>query len=226
MMILTKSSKPVPVMAIGVIFYGRVYGWYKYASVVLLVWGIYLFTAAKKAGSDSSGEVDIKVVLFGMLLVLVNLAMDGYTNNEQDRIFTKYSASPNQMMKYVNIWQCLYQLWYLIIGWFVYGADSEMYRALYAATRCSALVYDIVLFCLCASVGQVLIFNVMKEFGSLAWITISVTRKLFTIVLSVLIFRHKVGVTQWVGVGLVFVGLFLDAAMSYYSKPKKEVKQE
>jgi len=219
LMILTKSSKPVPVMAIGVIFYGRKYGWYKYASVALLVWGIYLFTAGKKSGSQTADELDIKVILFGMMLVLINLGMDGYTNNEQDRLFTKYSVSPNQMMKYVNIWQCLYQLWYLVVGWYVYNKESEMHLALYAVTHCATLVGDILLFCLCASIGQVLIFNVMKEFGSLSWITISVTRKLFTIVLYVIVFQHKVGITQWMGVGLVFVGLALDATMSFYSKP-------
>lgn len=231
LMILTKSSKPVPVMAMGVVFYGRVYGWYKYISVLLLVGGIYLFTASKKSGSEGAVELDIKTVLFGMMLVLINLAMDGYTNNEQDRLFAKHSASPNQMMKYVNIWQCLYQLWYLLAGWFLYDTASEMYLALHAVTHCRELVYDILMFCVCASVGQVLIFNVMKEFGSLSWITISVTRKLVSVVLSVIMFKHKVGVTQWMGVGLVFIGLGLDAGMSYYSKPKaakivKEVKQE
>lgn len=221
-MILTKSSKPVPVMSIGVIFYGRKYGWHKYASVVLLCVGIYLFTSSKKSGGSTgsaAAETDIKLVLFGMLLVLVNLGMDGYTNNEQDRIFSKYSASPNQMMKYTNMWQCLYQAVYLGLGWCLYARDSELYQSVHLVTRSPALVMDIVLFCLCASVGQVLIFNVMKEFGSLAWITISVTRKLFTIVLSVIVFQHAVNVVQWLGVALVFVGLTVDAVVSYYSKP-------
>lgn len=219
-MILTKSSKPVPVMTIGVVFYGRVYGWYKYASVALLCAGIYLFTQSKKSGSDAGGAQDIKFVLFGMLLVLVNLGMDGYTNNEQDRIFAKYHASPNQMMKYTNVWQVLYQFVYLAVGYGMYAENSELALATKLCMHSTALVIDILLFCLCASVGQVLIFNVMQEFGALAWITISVTRKLFTVVLSVFVFQHKVGALQWFGVFLVFVGLALDAGMSYYSKPK------
>lgn len=229
LMILTKSSKPVPVMGIGVIFYGRNYGWHKYASVLLLCAGIYLFTSGKKSGSSgaSAVESDIKLVLFGMVLVLINLGMDGYTNNEQDRIFSKYKASPNQMMKYTNLWQCLYQAVYLGLGWCLYNTDSELHKSVYMVTRCPALVLDIALFCLCASVGQVLIFNVMKEFGSLAWITISVTRKLFTIVLSVIVFQHPVNIVQWFGVALVFVGLTVDALVSYYSKPVgKDKKQD
>jgi UDP-galactose transporter B1 len=219
-MILTKSSKPVPVMTIGVVFYGRVYGWYKYASVALLCGGIYLFTQGKKSEPSSSGAGDIKLVLFGMLLVLINLAMDGYTNNEQDRIFAKYKASPNQMMKYTNLWQCLYQFVYLLGGYLAYADGSELSMAVKLCSHSAQLVADILLFCLCASLGQVLIFNVMQEFGSLSWITISVTRKLFTVVLSVIVFQHKVNAVQWLGVALVFVGLGLDAGMSYVNRPK------
>ena len=35
---------------------------------------------------------------------------------------------------------------------------------------------------------------------------------------SVIVFQHKVNAVQWSGVGLVFVGLGLDAVMSYYNK--------
>lgn len=221
LMILTKSSKPVPVMTIGVVFYKRVYGWYKYASVALLCGGIYLFTQGKKGESSSkTGAGDIRLVLFGMLLVLINLGMDGYTNNEQDRIFAKYKASPNQMMKYTNLWQCLYQFVYLVLGYARFAEGSELAMALTLCAHSAQLVTDIALFCLCASLGQVLIFNVMQEFGSLSWITISVTRKLFTVVLSVIVFQHKVSAVQWLGVALVFVGLGLDAGMSYASRPK------
>ena len=236
LMILTKSSKPLPVMAVGVFFYGRVYAWYKYVSIILLIIGIYLFTAAKsssstansssneKLGAEDPLKSDVYVVLFGMLLVLVNLGMDGYTNNEQDSIFRKYSASSNQMMKYVNLWQCLYQLLYLGAGWAIYADDSELTRSLYMMLHSRAVCLDIVMFCICASVGQVLIFNVMREFGSLAWITISVTRKLFTIVRSVIMFQHKVNAIQWCGVALVFIGLGMDAVLSLYAHPQQEIK--
>lgn len=219
-MILTKSSKPVPVMSIGVFFYGRKYGWYKYVSVALLCGGIYLFTQSKKSASTSGGAEDIKLVLFGMLLVLINLGLDGYTNNEQDRIFSAHKASPNQMMKYTNFWQCIYQFLYLLAGYVLHAQESELALAARLCAHSAALVGDILLFCVCASLGQVLIFKVMQEFGSLSWITISVTRKLFTVVLSVIVFQHKVNAVQWLGVGLVFVGLGLDAGMSLYSKPK------
>jgi solute carrier family 35 (UDP-galactose transporter), member B1 len=227
LMMLTKSSKPVPVMAVGFFFYGRKYGWHKYMSVLLLCIGIYMFTNGKSSSAKhESNTDDVSRLLFGIFLVLLNLSLDGYTNNEQDRIFTKYASSPNHMMKGVNLMQCIYQFVYLVVGWFMYAGESELVLSVTAMQGSLRLCGDILAFCVCASVGQVLIFNVMQEFGSLTWITISVTRKLFTIVLSVVIFQHKVNTFQWMGVALVFVGLGVDAYISMQSKSKADSGSE
>jgi UDP-galactose transporter B1 len=66
------------------------------------------------------------------------------------------------------------------------------------------------MFCLCASLGQVLIFGLMKDFGSLVWITVSITRKLFTILVSVFMFNHSVNAFQWFGIVCAFVGMGLE----------------
>eukprot|EP00600_Ochromonadales_sp_CCMP1393_P007611 CAMPEP_0174972666 /NCGR_PEP_ID=MMETSP0004_2-20121128/10769_1 /TAXON_ID=420556 /ORGANISM="Ochromonas sp., Strain CCMP1393" /LENGTH=285 /DNA_ID=CAMNT_0016222941 /DNA_START=277 /DNA_END=1134 /DNA_ORIENTATION=+ len=220
LLILTKSSKPVPVMMVGVFFYGKKYGWYKYVSVAMLVAGISMFTSGKKSSPKlgEAEETDIWVTLFGIALVLVNLGLDGYTNNEQDHIFSHHKASANQMMRFVNLWQCLYQVVYLVGGYFMLGHLSELYLAFHMIRTCPDIGLDIVLFCTCASLGQILIFGLMKEFGSLVWITISVTRKLFTIFLSVFMFKHTVSSFQWMGVAMVFGGLGLDIGMNYYHK--------
>lgn len=261
LMVLTKSSKPVPVMIVGTIFYKRTYHWYKYVSVALVCGGIFMFTAAKKlnlhvadsivTGSaenitstadesafhlatedniDGDGKGDTYVMLFGMTLVIINLALDGYTNNEQDRIFTKYKATAMDMMKYTNFWQAIYQALYLSVGLYLYGQQSELVEAKYMITNCTTLKMDIMYFCVAASIGQVLIFALMKEFGSLMWVTISVTRKLFTIIISVIQFKHHVNHAQWTGVGLVFLGLGLEVVNNYLSKSsskeQKPVKSE
>jgi UDP-galactose transporter B1 len=219
LMVLTKSSKPVPVMFIGVIFYQKRYTWYKVVSVFMLCTGIAMFSSAKKgghghgksSGSDSPVEGEhsetIKL-LIGIVLVSLNLLLDGYTNNEQDQIFEKNGATSYQMMKNVNLWQTIYILGYLVVGYVFLQGNSELVKAHNAFTKCPELRYDIMLFCLCASMGQVLIFAVMKEFGSLVWITISITRKLFTILFSVFMFNHPVNSFQWLGIASVFGGMY------------------
>jgi UDP-galactose transporter B1 len=132
MMVLTKSSKPVPVMFIGTVFYNRRYPWYKYVSILMLVTGISMFTAfkssAKVIATDASQDSDTTTtmtLLFGVFLVLVNLSLDGYTNNEQDDIFKRYEATSLDMMKYVNMWQGLYLFTYLVGMWVMSGQSPS-----------------------------------------------------------------------------------------------------
>ncbi|KAJ1427841.1 UAA transporter [Ochromonadaceae sp. CCMP2298] len=218
LLVLTKSSKPVPVMLIGVFFYGRKYAWYKYASVALLCVGIGMFTSGGKGGK--AVETDIWLTVLGIAMVLVNLGLDGYTNNEQDEVFAKHSASSNQMMRGTNLWQCFFQFAYLGGGWLLQREQSEISQAVTMIRLCPVVSYDILMFCFCASVGQVLIFSVMKEYGSLVWITISVTRKLITIFVSIFLFNHKVSLVQWMGVALVFGSMALDIGTNLGKKEK------
>lgn len=112
------------------------------------------------------------------------------------------------MMKNVNLWQVVFLLMYLVFMHLVGPQDgpSELQQAQRALLHCPGARHDIAVFCLCAAVGQLTIFVVMKEFGSLMWITISITRKLFTILVSVVMFNHAICLEQWLGVGAVFAG--------------------
>jgi solute carrier family 35 (UDP-galactose transporter), member B1 len=228
LVVLAKSSKPVPVIFVGMVFYGKRYTWHKMVGVALLCGGIALFSSAKggsvKSSSTSAipsdGNETINLIT-GICLVSLNLLLDGYTNNEQDQIFEKLGATSLQMMKNVNLWTTFYISSYLFVCWMIYGDESESSRAYISFTSSQELRYDILVFCICAAIGQVLIFAVMKEFGSLAWITISITRKLFTILFSVFMFNHPVKPIQWLGIALVFLGMLLEVAMGYLPKPSE-----
>lgn len=229
LMILTKSSKPVPVMLIGRVFFQQVYQWYKYLSVAFLCIGITMFTlsqshpekANRQLENGNSGH-EILFACYGVLLILINLSMDGYTNNEQDRLYVDHPISAMQMMKHNNFWQSVFQLIFLLIGWFVSGQDGQLYGAVRMLRLCPALRFDLIAFCACGAVGQVLVFRLIKEYGSLVWITISVTRQLFTIILSVVLFGHHVNAIQWAGVLLVFCGLSFEVFFNYVEKNHSE----
>jgi UDP-galactose transporter B1 len=163
-------------------------------------------------------------MLYGICLVLLNLSLDGYTSNEQDDIFAKYSASSVEMMKYTNFWQSVYLSGFLVLCRLVFGSDSEASKAWNVFVLCPRVRIDILFFCLCAAVGQILILCVIKEFGSLVWVTVSVTRQLFTILLSVFLFSHPVNRMQWVGVALVFGGLSLEIVFNYRAKGQEQTR--
>ncbi|CAE7738134.1 hut1 [Symbiodinium microadriaticum] len=122
------------------------------------------------------------------------------------------------------MWQFVYLLGYLFVCFVIWGGESETALAWRLFSNCASVRYDILMFCLCASVGQLFIFTVIQEFGSLLWVTISITRKLVTIFVSVIMFNHQISAGQWAGVGLVFAGMGLEVVMNYLAKqkPKKD----
>lgn len=87
--ILTKSSKPIPVMLIGIIFYRKTYPWYKHVGTLLLCGGIVAFSYWKQSSHSSSSNSGNSSVddanepdngyslLIGILLVVMNLSLDG-----------------------------------------------------------------------------------------------------------------------------------------------------
>jgi len=67
---------------------------------------------------------------------------------------------------------------------------------------------------------QNFIFLTVTYFGPLTCSIITTTRKFFTILGSVLIFRHPLTILQWTGTILVFAGLSLDSAFGKSGKHK------
>jgi UDP-galactose transporter B1 len=219
-------------MLVGKIFYNKQYSWYKYVSVALVCMGISLFTSAKSRPKESDhappvDSADMFTTMYGLLLVMINLSLDGVTSNEQDHIFAEHGATSLQMMKYTNAWQAIYLSSYLILNLIVKGSQSALYKSSILLLGCPELKYDILSFCFCACLGHVLLFGLIREFGSLVWITVSVTRQLFTILLSVFLFHHPVNRWQWIGVVSVFGGLGFEIFFSYkLKKPEKKEEDE
>ena len=65
----------------------------------------------------------------------------------------------------------------------------------------------------------------LAKFSSLLLVTVTVTRKMLTMVLSVLWFGHRLGAGQWVGVGLVFGGVGAEAVVARAEKKKREERK-
>lgn len=61
----------------------------------------------------------------------------------------------------------------------------------------------------------------LSTFGSLLLVTVTVTRKMLTMILSVVWFGHSLGMMQWLGVGLVFGGIGIEAQLGKMEKQRK-----
>ena len=62
----------------------------------------------------------------------------------------------------------------------------------------------------------------LSTFSSLLLVTITVTRKMLTMILSVVWFGHTLGSKQWMGVGLVFGGIGAEGLITKKEKAAKE----
>lgn len=74
-------------------------------------------------------------------------------------------------------------------------------------------VVPLISYALLGGLGQLFIFETISHFGSLTLVMVTVTRKLVTMLLSVVVFGHKLRPGQWLGVAVVFVGIGLEAGM-------------
>jgi len=233
--ILGKSCKLVPVMLMNILLYRRRFALHKYLVVATVTFGISLFMLyAPSSGSGHGKKGAASNSLFGISLLLVNLIVDGAINSTQDEVFVKYKISGTQMMLFMNTFATLVTLTTMLVPlppipilnpWSsssTSATHSELAHALAFIHSHPAVLKDILLFSTVGATGQLFIFDTLENFGSLTLVTITVTRKLFTMLLSLVVFNHTLTPGQWLGVSTVFAGIGIEA----YVKRKEGVEKK
>ncbi|KAF9364708.1 UDP-galactose transporter [Mortierella sp. NVP85] len=208
-MILTKSCKLIPVMFMNILLYRRKFPFYKYVCVALVTVGVSGFMLyAPVDEHKASKKAVVNNSLYGLLLVTINLTIDGITNSTQDQIFHAFrSVTGQEMMCFMNMFMSGYMSFWLLLNPY----SSELANAIAFCQTHPAIIKDIVMFSLCGALGQLFIFYTLEQYGSLSLVTVTVTRKLFTILLSVVAYGHHLTIMQWVMVAVVFSGIGLEA---------------
>lgn len=139
------------------------------------------------------------------------------------------------MMFWMNVFATVITTAALFIPFPYFISSSDMTNEFSAAIDFVRLhpqiLKDILLFSLAGATGQLFIFETLEHFGSLTLVTITVTRKLFTMLLSVVVFGHNLVIGQWLGVGCVFSAIALESFVKRQSinrfvheKEKAEIK--
>ncbi|PRT54875.1 UDP-galactose transporter 1 [Wickerhamiella sorbophila] len=200
-MLLAKSCKLLPVMAVSLLLYRTHYPAYKYAVVLLITAGVCLFSVMQPSSKQSTSS-EIR----GIALLGANLFLDGLYNTTQDRMFAKYKMITGaHMMAVLNFITTV-----LTFGAFLISPEQKSELHWFVKNH-PAVLRDIFLFGLCGAIGQIFIFLTLEKFGSLVLVTTTVTRKMMSMLLSVVMFNHRLVGLQWVGVGLVFTGVIGEA---------------
>ncbi|EPZ33495.1 UAA transporter [Rozella allomycis CSF55] len=213
-MILGKSCKLVPVMLMSLFVNKRRFEWFKYVTVLLITIGVSGFMLNDNAVNNSTGKSGKSTSLFGLFLLFINLFVDGLTNSWQDRLFFTFNVKASQLMFFMNAFAFTFMTIYLGMP---FVSNNELYEALNFISQFPNVLSDLVLFSFCGAIGQTFIFYTLEQYGSVILTTITVTRKLVTILLSLLWFDHSVNGKQWFFVSIVFGAILIE---TYFSKVK------
>lgn len=109
---LAKSSKMIPVMIGRIVILGNRYEWYKYVFVGMVTLGVTLFQFAdggsKHKSSKHSSSADEGGEMWGVLLLLGSLALDGMSGPEQEKLDRVHKLTNSQQMLVSNVWAVVY----------------------------------------------------------------------------------------------------------------------
>jgi len=209
-------------MLMNVLIYRRKFAPHKYLVVTLVTLGItaFMFFGNEKPHqkSDASASVGGYSQMIGMTYLLLNLLLDGLTNSTQDQIFSTYKPSGQQMMLFINLFSTVLSttlsilpLPYIPVIHPTDSSQTELGYAIEFIRTHPGVLWPLLQFAVTGALGQLFIFETLQHFGSLTLVTITLTRKLFTMLLSVVVYNHTLTSGQWFGAAIVFLGISVEA---------------
>merc|ERR1712226_1533627 len=86
------------------------------------------------------------------------------------------------------------------------------------------ILSKILKFALCSAVGQSFIFYTIANFDPLVLSTVTTTRKIFSVLLSIFLKGHSLSVTGWSGIALACGGILSELQAKSGGGKKKEEK--
>ncbi|XP_016391875.1 adenosine 3'-phospho 5'-phosphosulfate transporter 1-like [Sinocyclocheilus rhinocerous] len=195
--VLAKASKVIPVMLMGKIVSHKSYEYWEYLTAVLISLGVSMFLLS----SSSSKHPSTVTTFSGVVILGGYIVFDSFTSNWQDNLF-KYKMSSVQMMFGVNLFSCLFTVGSLL-------EQGAFFDSLAFMMRHSEFAMHAVLLSVCSACGQLFIFYTISQFGAAVFTIIMTLRQAIAILLSCFLYGHAVTLVGGLGVGVVFLALFL-----------------
>lgn len=195
-----KCAKMLPVMLLLNLRSGKRYNFHDYAVAGTVLAGCAIMISSGNVVAHRAASADSDTPI-GFILLIAYLFFDAATSTYQERLFAKYDMSVYNQMLYINFTSAFIS----IAGLTLSGGLRE---SLYFATSYPAIVPDITMLSLSAVAGQFAITYTIQAFGALLYAGIMTTRQFCSVLASVIIFKHGLTATQWLGALLVFSALF------------------
>lgn len=204
--VLAKASKVIPVMLMGKLVSRKSYEWHEYLLALAISLGMGLFLFSRSSGSDSAAASSPSAAaasssLSGLVILVGYLLLDSFTSNWQSELFRTYRMSSAQMMCGVNFFSCLFTLVSLL-------QQGALAASVHFMFRYHAFFYDCLLLSLCSATGQLFVFHTIAQFGPVVFVVAMTVRQAVAVLLSCLIYGHRLGTLGIAGVLVVFGAVF------------------
>ena len=209
---LAKSGKMAPVMLGSLILGGATYSLREYLQVAAIIGGTAVVSMGKKKGGGSSSSA------LGVAFIILSLVLDGVTAGFQKRLKAETAKAgvkpkPYDFMFWTNLYMCLTAV-------VVSGALGEIGTGLAYCTGNPEILSKIIKFAICSAVGQSFIFYTIANFDPLILSTVTTTRKIFSVLLSIFLKGHTLSLTGWSGIAMACGGILSEMAAKMSGKAK------
>ena len=217
---LAKSGKMAPVMLGSLLLGGASYEMREYLQVAAIIGGTAIVSMGKKKASGGSSS------LMGVAYILLSLVLDGVTAGFQKRLKTETAKvgvkpKPYDYMFWTNLFMCL-------TAAVIAVALGEMQSGLTFLQANPEILSKVGKFALCSAVGQSFIFYTIANFDPLVLSTVTTTRKIFSVLLSIFLKGHSLSAVGWSGISLACAGILSELqnkSSSMSSKNKGHSKE-
>lgn len=216
---LAKSGKMVPVMIGSLLLGGATYTLREYASVLAIIVGTCIVSMGKKSTGPASS-------MLGITFIVLSLACDGITGGLQKRLKKKSAdlgvkPKPYDLMFWTNLYMGITAV---VIALFL----GEVGSGLSFCAANPVILNMILKFAVCSAVGQSFIFYTISNFDPLVCTTVTTTRKVVSVLLSIFLNGHSMNSRGWAGITIASAGILseLQDKSSGHGPKKEEIKKD
>lgn len=211
---LAKSGKMAPVMAGSLLLGGASYDLREYLQVAAIIGGTAVVSMGKKKGGGDASSA------MGVFYICMSLVLDGVTAGFQKRLKTETSKvgvkpKPYDFMFWTNLFMCLTAI-------VIAGGLGEVDSGVKFLVDNPEIMSKIIKFAICSAVGQSFIFYTIANFDPLVLSTVTTTRKIFSVLLSIFLKGHSLSAIGWSGISMACAGILSELHLKSGGSSKKK----
>lgn len=194
---LFKSFKILPVMLMGKFLRNQTYPLYEYVVSLVVGMGLTFFLSSSEDINFDNNNLGGQATKAGVVLLLLFLVFDSFTGQWQSRMFQRHKELTVVEMLFAN------NLFSTVLSLITLIHEGDLAPALAFVETHSEIHFHFFFFSVCSTVGQLLIFYTIRQFGAVVFAIIMTVRVLVSIVASSIIYDHPMTAVGLMGLVMV-----------------------